>query len=416
MTGTAPRTHGDRVYRDTLRMPELPTLAGSFRNAGYQTFAAGKLHVYPQRNRIGFDEVLLAEEGRRQFGVVDDYEMFLADIGQPGRQFAHGMSNNQYVVRPWHLEERLHVTNWVTEQMCRALRRRDPTRPGLFYLSHPHPHPPLVPLPYYLELYKKDRPTPPPCAEWARSPEQLPPALRVRRNLLASDHPGAAEEAREAFYALCTQIDHQLRVVIGTLREEGILDNTVILFTSDHGDMLGTHNLWSKRLFYEPSARIPMLLVDPRKTARISAGAVDDRLVCLRDVMPTLLDLAGIAVPDSVEGLSFAGTDRREWLYGEIGETPAAATRMVTDGRHKLIYYPAGNRFQLFDLFEDPNECRDLTDDPAYQTIRSRISELLIKQLYGGDLDWVREGRLVGTGADLEPPRPDPGLSGQRGI
>ena len=66
---------------------------------------------------------------------------------------------------------------------------------------------------------------------------------------------------RRAFYALCTHIDHQLRVVIGTLREEGLLDDTIILFTSDHGDMLGNHGLWAKRLYYERSANVPMILV-----------------------------------------------------------------------------------------------------------------------------------------------------------
>ena len=105
MTGTTARTHGDRVFQQRLAMPELPTLAQTFRDAGYQAYAAGKLHVYPQRDRIGFDDVLLAEEGRAQYGVVDDYEQFLADNGHPGRQFTHGMSNNQYVTRAWHLPD-----------------------------------------------------------------------------------------------------------------------------------------------------------------------------------------------------------------------------------------------------------------------------------------------------------------------
>ncbi len=74
MTGTTPKTHGDRVYKDTMRMPELPNLAGTFSQAGYQCSAVGKLHVYPPRDRIGFDDVILHEEGRSQFGYLDDYE------------------------------------------------------------------------------------------------------------------------------------------------------------------------------------------------------------------------------------------------------------------------------------------------------------------------------------------------------
>ena len=80
MTGTTSKTHGDRVFGQALEMPELPTLAGTFREAGYQTYAVGKLHVYPQRDRIGFEDALINEEGRHHLGLAaDDFELFLAD-------------------------------------------------------------------------------------------------------------------------------------------------------------------------------------------------------------------------------------------------------------------------------------------------------------------------------------------------
>ena len=100
MTGTSPRRHGDRVFQDRLPMPPFTTLARAFRDAGYQAYAVGKLHVYPQRDRIGFDDVMLGEEGRAQYGVVDDYELYLGDQGLTGRQFEHGMGNNEYLYRP----------------------------------------------------------------------------------------------------------------------------------------------------------------------------------------------------------------------------------------------------------------------------------------------------------------------------
>ncbi len=155
MTGTSPRTHGDRVFSERMPMPDLPTLAGTFRAAGYQANAVGKLHVYPQRDRIGFDDVVLDEEGRTQYGVTDDYELFLGDEGFAGRQFGHGMSNNRYVSRPWHLPEHTHATNWATSAMVRTIKRRDPTRPAFWYLAYRHPHPPLVPLTAYLDLYRE---------------------------------------------------------------------------------------------------------------------------------------------------------------------------------------------------------------------------------------------------------------------
>ena len=174
---------------------------------------------------------------------------------------------------------------------------------------------------------------------------------------------------RRAFYALCTQIDHQLRVVIGTLREEGLLDNTIICFTADHGDMLGNHGLWAKRLYYEQSANVPMILLGGRD-GRVPHRTVDDRLVGWQDVMPTLLDLAGIDIPDTVEGLSMVGEERRSSLYGECGEG-TNATRMIHAGRHKLIYYPVGNRVQLFDIASDPSELNDLAGSPDHAAIQA---------------------------------------------
>ncbi len=417
MTGTSPRSHGDRVAEEKP-MPELPTLAQTFREAGYQTYAVGKLHVYPQRDRIGFDDVLLDEEGRTQYGVVDDYEAFLADQGYPGQQFLHGMSNNEYGWRPWHLPEQTHPTNWATRQLVRTIKRRDPTRPAFWFLSYRHPHPPLVPLQLYLDLYRQldlhqqpasDKPY---MSDWIDGDSTF--AIRRRQ----ARHEGMSDVqirlARTAFYALCTQIDHQLRVLIGTLREEGLLDETILLFTSDHGDMLGNHGIWAKRLFYESVANIPMILVGVDADDRVGANRTDDRLVGWQDIMPTLLELAGIEVPETVEGISMVGEERREWLYGEVGEN-SSATRMIHDGRHKLIYYPVGNRRQLFDLEEDPNELRDLSDSPTYQQVLTRLTELLIGQFYGGDEAWVEGGQLVGLPDRAFVAGPSKQLSGQRG-
>ena len=128
LTGTTPRTHGDRTFQVELGMPDFPTIADTFRANGYQTYASGKLHVYPPRARAGFDDVQLCEEGRPQMGPTDDYEIYLGEVGQTGKQFLHGMSNNDYVARPWHLDEAHHATNWITREMCRFIQRRDPTK------------------------------------------------------------------------------------------------------------------------------------------------------------------------------------------------------------------------------------------------------------------------------------------------
>lgn len=414
MTGCSPQAQGDRSYKGTSLMPDLPTVAQTFRDAGYQAFASGKLHVYPQRNRIGFDEVMLGEEGRTQFGVTDDYETFLGDRGFAGQQFTNGMCNNDYLYRPWHLPEECHITNWTTHQMTRFIQRRDPRKPGFYYLSYCHPHPPLNPLADYLDMYRDVDPGLPTIGGWAANTASLPERLKNERN---QDNPLSNHQllwARRAFYALCTHIDHQIRVVIGTLASEGLLDDTVICFTSDHGDMLGNHRLWGKSLFYEDSANVPMIVLGANGDDRVGHHRVDDRLVGWQDVMPTMLDLAGVSIPATCTGISMVGNETRSTLYGEINEN-ASATRMIRDERHKLIYYPMGNVVQLFDLKEDPRECINVAESKDYVDVRRRLTDQLIQEFYGGDEDWVKDGHLVGLPDIPYEPSPNRGLTGQRG-
>ncbi len=416
MTGTTPETHGDRIFNETLRMdPALPTLAQTFRDAGYQAYAVGKLHVYPQRDRIGFDEAIIMEESRHHLGLAaDDFELFLAEQGYAGQAMTHGMCNNDYMTRTWHLPEYTHPTNWLTWEMSKTIRRRDPTRPAFWYISYNFPHPPLVPLREYMEMYADADIPEPYFGDWAWDADQLPYALKNRRTVPPAFNAAQLRMARQAFYAQCTHIDHQLRLLIGLLREEGLLDNTIIGFVSDHGDMLGNHGLYAKSLFYEDSAKIALMLVPTPEYAHLGHHREDDRLCEIRDVMPTILEMCGIPVPHTVEGISLLSDERREYLYGEHYEDDHA-TRMARNGRCKLIYYPVGNRFHLFDLQEDPDELRDLSAEPAYAEVKEELEREMIRNLHHGDLAWVRDGRLVGLPDKPYTEGPNRSLSGQRG-
>ncbi len=416
MTGTTPRTHGDRVFDKSAPMPQIPTLAGAFRSADYQSFCVGKLHVYPERDRIGFDDVYLAEEGRPHL-AIDDHDLYLADRGYAGKQFLHGMSNNNYMQRPWHLPEDCHVTNWITSALCRTIKRRDPTRPSFWTASYTHPHPPLVPLADYLARYRQTAVDEPLTADWAEDLDSLPHALKAVHTYWPAMKAGALADAKRAHYALSTHIDHQLRVVFGTLREEGELDNTIILICADHGDMLGDFGLFGKRVFYESSARIPLVLMGLAGDVRTPAGSTDSRLVGLQDVMPTLLDLAGIDIPSSCDGLSLVGDIKRNDLYGEVMENNSAS-RMLHDGRHKLIWYPAGNHLQLFDLKKDPDERLNVAGEPSYRDIAQDLESRLATHCYGKDIadGWVRDGKLVGYDPGPYVPKADRSFSAQRGL
>ena len=424
MTGMSPRANGLRSYADGIEFPELPTVAQCFRDAGYQAYGVGKLHVYPQRHRVGFDDVLVDDQGRHLFhdtpdGIADDYELFLAEQGYPGMEYAGGMTQNEFVTRTWHLPERCHPINWAVYEMCKYIRRRDPRKPGFWYLSFSVPHPPLTPLQAYMDMYRDADVDEPAAGNWSAEFDRLPYHIKTLSNTdnLSMSRAGRHEFelSRRAFYATLTHIDHQIRVVIGYLREAGLLDNTIVVFTSDHGHMVGEHGLWCMTPFYEMSANIPLVIMPVQGDERMPAGAKDDRIAEFADITPTLLDLAGVPIPDGVDRLSLAGGTKRDYLYGEHGEG-AAAMRMIRSGKHKLIYYPVGNQRQLFDIENDPRECVDLGTDAVHSETLERLTGLLVENLYGDDLQWLNDGKLVGV-PDIEyVPSPSRHLRNQRGL
>ena len=407
MTGMSPRSHGDRVYSDRMPMPDVTTFAQAFRNAGYQAYAVGKLHVYPQRSRIGFDDVVLMEEGRYDFGVVDDYQIWLGENGYTGQEFLHACGSNNYIPRPWHLPEEAHPTAFATRQMMHMIKRKDPTRPAFFYISYQFPHPPLVPLPEFWDMYDDAEIDMPGEDDWPKDAE----VLRILGQMAGSYSEKEIRRARRAFYAQCTYIDYSIRSLIGTLRESSLLKDTVIVFLSDHGDTLFDHGLVAKRTFYEGSANVPLIITGaPVAPWR---GQVSDRLACLEDVMPTVLSLCGVPVPETVEGIDLLHEEREE-IFGEIGENKRA-TRMLRRGPYKLIWYPCGNRRQLFHVEEDPGEHHDLAGKPEYAEVLRDLEDRLAGYLHGCDEEWVRDGKLAGYPEEPFVPAPDYELYNQRG-
>ncbi|MBT3318449.1 MAG: sulfatase-like hydrolase/transferase [Clostridia bacterium] len=415
MTGTTAKTHGDRVFQERLTMPEnLPTMAQTFGNAGYQTYAVGKMHVYPQRDRIGFDEILICEEGRHHLGMDrDDYEIYLSDKGKTGQEQTHGMGVSQYNVRPWHLDEELTPTYWAAKQTCRAIQRRNPSKPGFWYCSFNAPHQPLTPPKCYLDMYKDVDVPEPVIGDWAKDFDNLPYALKLQQDQYTHPTgPNAKVLVKKAHHALCTYVDHQIRLIIGTLNEQGLTDNTIVMFTSDHGEMLGDHNQYAKRKMYETATKIPMVMTLPPRMKR--TGVQSDNLVCLRDVMPTLLNLCDIDTPETVEGLDMLGSESRDYLYGEHDEG-LTSTRMIRRGAYKLIYYACGNRFYLFNVDDDPKECHDLLGIEKYNSIVDELKELLLANLYGSDEAFIRDGEIVGLPDKQYEFTPSYNLAGQRG-
>lgn len=413
MTGMGQRSHGRVGYEDKVEWNYAHTIAGELANAGYHTQCVGKMHVYPARNLCGFHNVILHDGYlhynrdksqivyNEHFNQVDDYLQWLR-----GQTHAHsditdlGLDCNASTIgRPWHLPEAMHPTNWCVTESLDFMRRRDPGKPFFLWTSFVRPHSPLDPPQCYLDMYKDLEFPDPPIGDWvdlnaAYSGAKDPtasfgslPKHRLRR-------------ARAAYYALITHLDDQIGRLINGLQEHGVLNNTLILFTSDHGEMMGDHHSFRKSLPYEGSAKIPFILYDPGSKMGLRAGSTLDAVVELRDIMPTFLEAAGIEIPITVEGQSLLPLCRgdqilwRSYLHGEqaYGEK---SHHFVSDGKEKFIWYSQTGEEQYFDLENDPFE---LINAVHKQENSERVGEWrarLIHDLEGREEGFVNNGKLI---------------------
>jgi len=421
-TGLDQRHHGFVGYHDGLDWKYEVTMPGLLAEAGYHTQCVGKMHVHPPRNLMGFHNVVLhdgylhRQRGKRdEYGLYDDYTPWLRE--KMGRQDVDyidtGVGCNGYVARPWIYDEMLHPTSWVTTQGIDFLRRRDPSKPFFLTLSYHRPHPPLDPPGHYLERYMSKELPDLPVGDWVDF--GLPPG--------GHDSPVPHDQAqmdlaRRAYYAQITHIDHQINRMIMGLFEAGVWDNTAVLFVADHGDMLYDHNQIAKAQPFDGSARVPWLLRLPPNNpwAGGQRVATVERVVELRDILPTFCELGGIEVPEMVDGKSVLplceGEEKgwREYIHGEhtSGER---SNQWLTDGREKYIWYTQTGRELLFNLVSDPTELHDLSKKKAKQTASWR--KRLVQALEGREEEFVRDGELV-IGRPQNPTLSEPGTYGER--
>lgn len=270
-TGKSPELHGRVGYREGIPFTELypVTMQSALRDAGYQTQAIGKMHVYPERSRCGFDDVRLHDgflhwarrHGGRSLEANDDYVTWLRR--QPGMATAdhtdHGVGCNSHIARPWDKPEAYHPTTWVVTEAIDFLYRRDPTVPFFLYLSFHRPHAPHDPPAYAFEQYlDADHPEPPvgdwveDFAEWRED--------GTAEGQFGAQTPDMHRRAVSGYYGNITHIDNQLNRFMEALSDFDLHGNTAFVFVSDHGDMMGDHHFYRKTVGYEGSARVPFLV------------------------------------------------------------------------------------------------------------------------------------------------------------
>lgn len=350
------------------------TLPGELAKAGYHTQGVGKMHYEPQRALNGFHRTVLDESGRvGDPSFVSDYRKWFEDhkTGDYG-YIDHGITWNSWMARPYHAPEYLHPTNWTVNESIRFLRERDPEKPFFLKTSFARPHSPYDAVPYYFDLYMRKSLPEPYLGDWSGEHDVATSGTEAWRGRRSAEE---IHRARAGYYGNINHIDHQIGRLFYEMRNMGLYDNTLIIFTSDHGDMLGDHHLWRKTYGYEGSAHIPLIVRLPKRMESGSDRRKVDRVVGLQDLMPTILEAAGLRIPETVDGQSVLPLIRDEtvqwriYFHGEHGVCYSELQEMhyLTDGKWKYIWLARQGTEQLFDLTADPGECYDLASSPEHR-------------------------------------------------
>jgi arylsulfatase A-like enzyme len=434
-TGRYVHSHGATWNGVPLKVGEM-TLGDYLRPLGVQAALVGKTHMRADvegMQRLGIDPdsiigVRVAECGfdpyERDDGLhavgpdgrydpqVPRYNRYLNDKGYTGDNPWHDWANAaqgegnalasgwamRHASKPARVQEEDSETPYMTRRAMDFIREAG-DRPWCLHLSYIKPHwPYIAPAPYNTMYGPADVQPVVRSEEERRDPHPVYRAFMDLRVSNAFSRDDVRSEVVPVYMGLIKQIDDQLGVLFRFMEESGLIDNTLIAFTSDHGDYLGDHWMGEKDLFHEPSAKVPLILVDPSPSAHATRGTVCEQMVEAIDLVPTFLDaLGGDPVQQShrLEGRSLMPLLRgpspsgwRDFVFSEYDYSmlPVAAALgieprnarlfMIADRRWKYVH-ALGFRPMLYDLDADPHEFKDLGADPAYESERRRMAAAL---------------------------------------
>lgn len=432
ITGLYPSRHG--AWTIGVKLPEdVPTLGDHLISGGYATALIGKAHFQPlastaespsleaqptlrdlafwrgfDRKWYGFQHVELARNHADESHVGQHYAIWLEEQGLadwrdyfqplPGESASKAprvaAGHNWRVDRSWQLPEALHYTRWTGERSLAwidAHAGRD--EPFFLWASFHDPHPPYTVSEPWASMYdpadmKIGRLTPgehdrnPP--HFARTQEPDPDFSDWHRPFAAhgcESHLRDPDELRKdmaVYYGMISFLDREIGRLLDKLDELGIAEDTLVIFTSDHGHFLGQHGLVAKGPFhYEDMLRIPMIV---RQPGTVPAGRISNALQSLVDYTPTLLEAAGLPVPGTLQGVSqyahWCGAEEpaRDFVLCENRHNPDMPhLQTYVDARYKITVYRRGDYGEIFDLEEDPGEVRNLWSDPASGALKERL-------------------------------------------
>lgn len=389
-TGMYPHTTGVYSFDDW----------GSHRNwvqdladHGYWCVNMGKMHLSPRDIPGGFHERVIVENPTNKThangGADDDWGRYMSFHGvmrpnDRNQDDPDWLKKCQGVV--WHEEEKFHSDVFIGNSTVSWIENYHGDKPIFLEVGFTGPHEPWDPLPRHLEMY--DDVDVPPCIKREGELEEKPPQHLAHLEMHATtahesqiDLRGRTDEEIERmkrhYFAKITTVDEQVGRVVSALEKRGWLENSLLIFCSDHGEMLGDHGLAYKWLMYDPIVHIPLMIRHPKSVG--NATETHD-LVSLMDLGPTILEAAGVDVPTYLEGKSLLpylkGEDiePRELVFCEDNYQI-----MMRSDSHKMVYYIGQEEGELYDLQEDPGELWNLWDKQEAASVKMTMFTQLLK-------------------------------------
>ncbi|MGM9643403.1 MAG: sulfatase/phosphatase domain-containing protein, partial [Eubacteriales bacterium] len=287
----------------------------------------------------------------------------------------------------------VHSTELFSADAIEFINNYESDEPFFMYLSYLAPHDPRTMPEKYRTMYKPEDITLPP--NFMEMPAfSFGWADRGRDEAVAS-FPRKPDEIKQHicdYYAMISHIDDNVGRILEALDAKGLTDNTIVVFCGDNGLALGQHGLMGKQNIYEHSVRLPLIISGPG----IPENLILDQFVYLLDIYPTLCDICGIDIPESVEGKSFAKmfTDNEYVTRKDLYFAFQARIRGVSDGKYKLIEYRTDNLklTQLFDLEKDPWETQNFFDFTGYEAIVERLRKRMLEYRE----EWNEDSHIYG--------------------
>jgi choline-sulfatase len=403
------------AYDNAAEFPSsIPTYAHYLRALGYQTCLSGKMHFVGPDQLHGFEKRLTSDI------YPSDFE-WTADWSATGFGGATGVSvflGSGICNRSVQIDYDEETTNKAVQELYDIARSGD-QRPFFLQVSYTHPHDPYMCTRHYWDLYEEGE-VPAPAVGFIADEDNDPHSLRVQRQHGLTGNalpPDAIYRARHAYFGAVSYVDDLVGRLLHALDGSGQADNTVIVFCSDHGEMLGERGLWLKKTFFEPALRVPLIIHAPN---RYKQGRVRE-FASLVDLLPTFAGIAsGGKWQGPVEPLD--GTDLTSLLaapaatperpvYAELlCEGILAPIFMIRRGRYKLMT-STGDPDLLYDVEADPNETVNLAGDPGHaEPLKALKAEAQAKwdsEALARDIVLSQQRRLLIKQAHAQGKKPD---------